>query len=103
MSAEKFEYTWKSGPEYFSRRCLTTNRPLEVNSTVIDLVSGDRYRILAIGPAGPHDREFQEMPATTVQAWPAGAVPEADLLSLRVRARYVPDEHSLPFERVVFF
>jgi len=103
VSNQAFEYTWKIGVEHWSRRSLTTNRALAENTVLIDLYDGHRYAVQAIFPAGPKDREFEMMPDTAIQTWPAGAVSEDELASLRARAHFVPDESSQPLGDVVFF
>jgi hypothetical protein len=104
MNAQQpFEYTWKIGVEYWSRRSLRTNRALTENTTLIDLFDGHRYAVQMIFPAGTKDREFEIMPETAIQTWPAGSLSEDELATLRARANYVPDEYCGPHADVVFF
>jgi hypothetical protein len=104
MNAQQpFEYTWKIGVEYWSRRSLRTNRALTENTTLIDLFDGHRYAVQMIFPAGPKDREFDVMPDTAIQTWPAGKLSEEELASLRARAQYTPNEFCQPLGDVVFF
>jgi hypothetical protein len=100
---QPFEYTWKIGVEYCSRRSLRTSRALTENTILIDLFDGHRYAVQMIFPAGPKDREFEIMPETAIQTWPAGSLSEDELATLRARANYVPDEFCGPHADVVFF
>lgn len=100
---QPFEYTWKISVEYCSRRSLRTSRALAENTMLIDLYDGHRYAVQAVFPAGPKDREFEIMPETAIQTWPAGALSEEELATLRARANYVPDEFCGPHADVVFF
>jgi hypothetical protein len=97
-----FEYTWKVGIEYWSRRSLRTNRPLSENMLLIDLYDGHRYAVQAIFPAGPKDREFELMPETTIQTWPMGSLSHDGLAAIRAMASYVPDQFSGPRADIVF-
>ena len=104
MNAEQpFEYTWKIGIEYWSLRCLRASRALTENTLLIDLFDGHRYAVQMIFPAGPKDREFEIMPETAIQTWPAGSLSKDELETLRARANYVPDEFCRPQADVVFF
>ncbi len=103
MNAQLFEYTWKIGVEYRSRRSLRTSRALTKNTLLIDLFDGHRYAVQMIFPAGPKDREFDIIPETAIQTWPAGTLSEEELATLRARANYVPDEFCGPHADVVFF
>jgi hypothetical protein len=104
MNAQRpFEYTWKIGVEYWSRRSLRTNRALTDNTMLIDLFDGHRYAVQMIFPAGRKDREFEIMPETAIQTWPSGSLSEEELATLRARANYVPDEFCGPHADVVFF
>ena len=103
MSAQSFEYTWKIGVEYWSRRSLATSRALTQNTMLIDLYDGRRYAVQIIYPAGPKDREFDIMPDTAIQTWPAGKVSDEELASLRARAKYEANEFCQPLGDVVFF
>ena len=69
---------------------------------LIDLFDGHRYVVQMIFPAGPKDREFEIMPETAIQTWPAGKVSEGELESLRAKVNYVPDEFCGPHAEVVF-
>ena len=100
---QPFEYTWKIGVEYWSRRSLRTNRALAENTLLIDLFDGHCYAVQMIFPAGPKDREFDIMPHTAIQTWPAGKLSEEELASLRGRAQYMPNKFSQPLGDVVFF
>jgi hypothetical protein len=103
MSMPPFEYTWKIGPEYWSRRSLRTSRALTQDTLLIDLYDGQRYAVQMIFPAGPKDREFDIMPDTAIQTWPAGKVSDEELASLRTRAKYEQNEFCQPLGDVVFF
>jgi hypothetical protein len=103
MNAQQpFEYTWKIGVEYWSRRSLRTNRALTDNTMLIDLFDGHRYVVQMIFQAGPKDREFEIMPETAIQTWPAGTLSKEELATLRAMAKYVPDEFCEPHADVVF-
>jgi hypothetical protein len=103
MNAQQsFEYTWKIGVEYWSRRSLRTSHALAENTMLIDLFDGHRYAVQMIFPVGPKDREFEIMPETAIQSWPAGSLSEDELATLRARANYVPDEFCGPHADVVF-
>jgi len=47
---------------------------------LIDLFDGHRYAVQMIFPAGPRDREFDVMPDTAIQTWPAGKLSEENWL-----------------------
>jgi hypothetical protein len=70
---------------------------------LIDLFDGRRYAVQLIFPAGPKDREFEIMPETAIQTWPAGSLSGEELAALRARANYVPDDFCGPRADVVFF
>jgi hypothetical protein len=96
------EYTWKCGVDFASNTEVKTNKPLGIGKVVIDLLDGSRYRVDAIFPAKPNDREWSTMPDTVVHTWPAGHVSEDDLTRLRARAGYKVHEFSAPLESIVF-
>ena len=102
-ASSSFEYTWKIGFEYASRRGLRTNRPPSENTVLIDLFDGLRYAVWSIFPAGPHDREWAMMPETVLQTWPAGSVSAEELTLLRTKAKYTSSEICRPHEDVIFF
>jgi hypothetical protein len=97
------EYTLKVGLEFTSHRSLRTNKPLIVDTVLIDLLDGRQYRVMAIYSAKPADRECVLMPDTVMHAWPEGALCKDELDKLRGRANYVPDVYCLPLGDVVFF
>jgi hypothetical protein len=97
------EYTVKVGVEFSSRRSLKTNKPLTVNSVVLDLYDGRRYRVIAMYPAKPTDRDLACLPETVMHAWSEGSLGEDELSRLRERANYTPGEYCFPFGDVVFF
>jgi hypothetical protein len=96
------EYTWKIGFEHSSSRKLQTNKPVPENTFLIDLYDGHRYRVQAIYPAKPSDKEWSFLPDTVLHTFPAGSLSEPELVALRERAKYTPDETCGPLGDVVF-
>ncbi len=97
------DYTWKIGFQYSSGTKLSTNKPLQESTVLIDLYDGHRYQVQAIYPAKPSDKEWTFLPDTVVHTWPAGSLTEDELTKLRERAQYTPDECCQPLLDVVFF
>src|SRR5712692_11829033 len=93
----KMEYTWKHGVQLTSYTTLKTNRPLEVGKVLVDLCTGEKYQVLAIGKAKEDDRAFAMFPEDVVQTWPAGACKEEELAQLRDKAGYTFTETCKPF------
>jgi hypothetical protein len=48
------EYTWKHGIQLVSGQTFQTEDPLEVGKILVDLCTGDKYKILSV--AKPRDR-----------------------------------------------
>ncbi len=96
------EYTWKIGLEHSSSRKLETSRPVPENAVLIDLYDGHQYRVQAIHPAGPADREWPFLPDTVIHTFPAGSLTEDELSALRKKARYAPNERCGPLGDMVF-
>jgi len=95
------EYTWKHGIQSISYTTLKTNRPLEVGKVIVDLCTGEKYKVLIIAKAKEHDRAFTMFPKV-VQTWPAGVCTEEELVQHRAKAGYAFTESSEPFLDVVF-
>ena len=96
------EYTWKHGIQFTSYTILKTNRPLEVGTVMVDLCTGEKYKILSIEKAKPNDRAFESFPEDVVQTWEAGKCREDELAKHREKAGYKPIEACKPFLDVVF-
>jgi hypothetical protein len=58
------EYTWKHGIQIVSVQTFKTEDPLEVGKILVDLCTGDKYKILSV--AKPRDRT--RLPV--LQTWP---------------------------------
>ena len=97
------EYTWKIGLEHWSNRKLETNKPVTVNTVLIDLYDGHRYLVRAIYPAKPTDRAWPFLPETVMHTWLVESLPEDELNKLREREKYAPNEFCAPLGAVVFF
>jgi hypothetical protein len=97
------DYTWKCGLCFSSNITMQTNKPVTENTLILDLYDGKQYRIRAIYAAKPSDKEWSSMPDTILHAWPEGALTEDELIKLRARAAYTPNEFCGPLADVVFF
>lgn len=97
------EYTWKVGLQFSSATTMRTDTPVTKNTVITDLFDGHRYRVFAIYPAKPTDKEWSSMPDTVLHVWPVEAMPANELSKLRERAQYAPDAFSGPLADVVLF
>jgi hypothetical protein len=48
-----------------------TERPLEVGTVLVDLCTGEKYRVLSLAKAKENDRAFAMFPEDVVHTWPA--------------------------------
>ena len=88
------EYTWKHESEFTPDTTLKTNRPLEIGKVLVDLCTGQTYRVHTIAKAKENDRAFTTLPA--------GSCSEEELAKLREQASYTVTEDCKPFLDVVF-
>ena len=45
------EYTWKQGIQGASHTTFKSSRPVEVGNVLVDLCTGEKYKVLAIAKA----------------------------------------------------
>jgi hypothetical protein len=82
---------------------MQTNKPVTSETVITDLFDGHRYRVVAVYPAKPTDKEWSSMPDTVLHVWPIETMTENELSELRKRAQYAPDDFAGPLADVVFF
>lgn len=97
-----YEYTWKIGVEPVCSRELRTNIPVLENAVLTDLLTGDRYLVQTCYTARSQEKVWHAMPDAAIQTWPVDKLEGAELIALRNRARYEPDECCHPLGDIVF-
>jgi hypothetical protein len=88
------EYTWKHGIQLVSGQTFQTEDPLEVGKILVDLCTGDKYKILSV--AKPRDRT--RLPI--LQTWPAGTCTDEEIVQLRQDGGYTLTAGCKPFTDV---
>ena len=88
------DYTWKHGIQIVSGQTIKTEDPLEVSKILVDLCTGDKYKILSV--AKPGDRT--KLPV--LQTWPAGKCTDEEIAQLRKDGGYTLTAESKPFTDV---
>jgi hypothetical protein len=88
------EYTWKHGSQIVSGQTFKTEDPLEVGKILVDLCTGDRYKILSV--AKP--RDGTRLPV--LQTWPAGKCTDEEIAQLRRDGCYTLTAECKPFTDV---
>ncbi len=88
------EYTWKHGIQLVSGQTFQTDDPLEVGKILVDLCTGDKYKILSV--AKPRDRT--RLPI--LQTWPAGRCTDEEIVQLRQDGGYTLTAGCKPFRDV---
>jgi hypothetical protein len=88
------DYTWKHGIQIVSGQTFKTEDPLEVGKILVDLCTGDKYKILSV--AKPRDRT--KLPV--LQTWPAGKCTDEEIAQLRKDGGYTLTAECTPFTDV---
>jgi hypothetical protein len=76
------EYAWKHGIQIVSNHTFETEDPLEVGKILVDLCTGDKYKILSVAKPGDRTR------LPILQTWPAGKCTDEEIAQLRKDGRY---------------
>jgi hypothetical protein len=88
------DYTWKHGIQIVSGQTFKTEDPLGVGKILVDLCTGDKYKILSV--AKPRDRT--RLPV--LQTWPAGKCTDEEIAQLRRDGCYTLTAECKPFTDV---
>jgi hypothetical protein len=96
MSVPIYKYTWKHEIAFATRRQLGFRKPLERGMIFVDLVNGKSYRVHSIFKAKENDRFHPAMPEDVVQTFAAKPLTDGELIALRERYKFQPDQGTGP-------
>lgn len=85
------EYAWKHGIQIVSNHTFETEDPLEVGKILVDLCTGDKYKILSVAKC----RDKTSLPV--LQTWPAGKCTDEEIAQLRQDGGYTLTAECKPF------